>query len=66
MELIWVFLLTLGISDETVVEVEYRARTLRDCLAGREEIMQVYEADSTGVLYWYITPCEQDPRWTEI
>ena len=65
MELIWVFLLTLGISDETTIEVEYRARTEGACVAGRDEIMQIYEANSSDVLYWYITPCERDSRWTD-
>jgi len=64
MQIVWVFILTLGIADETVIDMEFEASNEADCWNGRAAIMEQVQAKGDDYRYWYITGCEPTSRDT--
>jgi hypothetical protein len=60
MDYVWIFIATLGLGFEGVVEVEYELKgTLNECREARAAVMAYYEMRSDDLEYWYITDCEK-------
>ena len=58
----WIFILTLGITLNTEVDVSFVAKTEADCWKGRAEVMATTIEAADEYLYWYITACERSSR----
>ena len=58
----WTFILTLGITLNTEIDVSYMAKTEADCWAGRATVMEQVQQENDDYLYWYITACAKSSR----
>ena len=58
----WIFILTLGITAQTELDISYIAKTEALCNQYRTALMQEVQAKGDQYTYWYITTCERSSR----